>query len=206
MGTIRVGKKNPKAITPNGWSTVGSGVVSSVAAVKKELSGEERERFIRDLLSPLPKEQWVSALREHGFAAEADECERSLAEEHLRELNAKARAERLAAILQLPESEQLQLLVEEGYHEYADSLRKKLSAEAAAPDEEESPSDEAPVDDDKVGGDVPAELTAAEPAAGVEGEESSSTEEAPAEQTAVAPVKKVSKPKSAPKRGVKKTK
>lgn len=191
MGTIRVGKKNPKAITPNGWSTVGSGVVSSVAVGKKELSGEERERFIKDLLSPLPKEQWVSALREHGFVDEAADCERSLAEEHLRELNMKERAERLAAIRQLPEVEQLPLLVEEGFDEEANALHEKLSAEPykpaegsepAAPDEEKSPSDEAPADDDKVGGDVPAELTAVKPAA------------------------KVSKPKSAPKRGVKKTK
>lgn len=129
MGTIRVGRDAKRLYT--------SGIVENRERVAPSMSDEERSKLIVSI-KQMPKEKWVSALRSAGLNDEADECERSLAEEHLAELNQQARANRLEEILSMPEDEQLALLVAEGYEEVAKDLSERLSVNAQ--------NDEQPVD------------------------------------------------------------
>ena len=121
MSTIRVGR--------NGQNTFVSGetTVSNVPLASEGMSDEQKVRFIESVRQ-MPKEKWVSALRSAGLNEEADDCERSLAAEHLLELQLTEREKRLKEILAMDEEERLPLLIAEGFEEVAASLSEKLSA------------------------------------------------------------------------------
>ena len=121
MGIIRVGKKNPQAYLSGGFGA------SRSDAEKKVFSEDERLKLIESI-KRMPKEKWVSALRSVGLTEDADECERSLAEEHLNEM----RNTRLAEIMAMDEDDRLTTLVEEGFDEEAKELSQKLSVRAVA--------------------------------------------------------------------------
>jgi len=124
MGTIRIGRQGEKPF--NG----GSITTSPEVAAPKQMSEDEKAAFIESL-KKLPKDKWVSALRNAGLNEEANECERSLAEEHLHEINAKNRAKRLAEIQAMEDEEaQLQILLDEGFTDEASALAEKLAAKA----------------------------------------------------------------------------
>ena len=138
MGTIKVGLKNPKEFKPGGWTT----------ASEQPVIGESEKSALLESIRRMPREKWVSAMRSAGLNDEADECERLLAEEHLRELSLKARTERLAEIKAMPEEEQLALLVEEGFDEEAKELSERLavvSEEEGAGTGDENVGTESPV-------------------------------------------------------------
>lgn len=124
MGTIRIGRIEKKPY--NG----GLITTSPEVAAPKQMSEEEKTVFMESL-KKLPKDKWVSALRNAGLEEEANECEKALAEEHLHELNAKNRAKRLAEIQAMDDEEaQLQLLLDEGFTDEAGALAEKLAAKA----------------------------------------------------------------------------
>lgn len=123
MGTIRVGKNNPKEFMSSGWTSVTETAAPLVMS-------EEKKAEVMESLKDLPESEWVVTLRNHGLVDEANDCERSLAEKHLRELGVEARKRRLAEIDALPESERLSLLIEEGFDEEAKILARKLSEDA----------------------------------------------------------------------------
>jgi hypothetical protein len=124
MGTIRIGRIEKKPY--NG----GSITTSPEVAAPKQMSEEEKAAFMESV-KKLPKDKWVSALRNAGLEEEANECEKALAEEHLHELNAKNRAKRLAEIQAMDDEEaQLQLLLDEGFTDEAGTLAEKLAAKA----------------------------------------------------------------------------
>ena len=122
MGTIRIGRVNQKTYEA-GSITTGE---SAQSAPKKQMNEEEKAKFLESV-QQLPKDKWVSALRNAGLEDEANECEKALAEEHLHELNAKNRAKRLAEIQAMDEEEQLTLLIEEGFDEEAKELSERLA-------------------------------------------------------------------------------
>lgn len=121
MGTIRVGKSSPVAYKSSGWTTVTN------EDSPNTLSEEEKASFLASV-KQMPKDKWVSTLRNAGFDDEANECERLLAEEHLQELRRSSRANRLAEIKAMDEEVQLPLLIEEGFDDEAKLLSEKLSA------------------------------------------------------------------------------
>jgi hypothetical protein len=124
MGTIRIGRIEKKPY--NG----GSITTSPEVAAPKQMSEEEKAAFIESL-KKLPKDKWVSALRNAGLEQEANDCEKALAEEHLHEVNAKNRAKRLEEIQAMEDEEaQLQLLLDEGFTDEAGALAEKLAAKA----------------------------------------------------------------------------
>ena len=123
MGTIRIGRVNQKTYEA-GSITTGEAAQS---APKKQMNEEEKAKFLESV-QQLPKDKWVSALRNAGLEEEANECEKALAEEHLRELNAKNRAKRLAEIHAMEdEEERLAVLIDEGFADEAKELAEQLS-------------------------------------------------------------------------------
>ena len=155
MGVIRVGQKNPKTVSLMGG-------ISLKAVPKARVMDEKEKAAFIEGLKKMPKGEWVSALRNAGLDDEANDCERSLAEEHLHELNLKNRSRRLAEIQQMPEEERLPLLQEEGYDDEAKALSEKLAASKESSeetevqsepdgdeekDEEQPANEETPVDD-----------------------------------------------------------
>lgn len=131
MGTIRIGRNKQNDFVPE--------LVTASKQERPVLSDEEKANLLQSI-KLMPKDKWVSALRSAGLDAEADECERSLAEEHLRELELEARKKRLDEIMAMDEDEQLALLIAEGYEEEAKALSEKLAvanAESSPTEKEE---------------------------------------------------------------------
>lgn len=127
MGAIRIGKKNPTRVDSANITKMANTNHSAPSASEKSLSEEDKAKLIENIKA-LPKDKWVSALRSAGLEKEADECEKSLAEEHIHEMKVDARKQRLAEIKALDEDEQLPLLLEEGFDDEAKALSEKLSA------------------------------------------------------------------------------
>jgi hypothetical protein len=155
MGTIKVGKNNPKEFRSSGWTSVTETAAPLVMS-------EERKAEVMESLKDLPESEWVATLRNHGLVDEANECERSLAEKHLHELGKEARERRLAEIMSMPSEEQLSLLIEEGFEEEAKVLAKKLSEEALDIEKTDDGNGEENQPQDGVVGCEPMELSTAE--------------------------------------------
>ena len=100
----------------------------------------ERRRLYDNLMT-LPRDRQVPALRSAGLAEEADELERTRAEEHLLDL----RREQLERIGALPEDERMERLIAEGFTDEARELSERLAARKAA----EASEEEAGKDKDK---------------------------------------------------------
>ena len=116
MGTIRVGKSNPKEYSPMGFG------MGQKKSAPKVLTEEQKEKLL-DSIGKMPVENRVAALRSAGLVDEANEYERHLADEQARML----RANRLAEIMAMPLEERLSLLLAEGYDEEAKALSESLS-------------------------------------------------------------------------------
>lgn len=127
MGAIRIGRMNPTRVDSANITKMANANHSAPSASEKSLSEEDKAKLIENIKA-LPKDKWVSALRSAGLEKEADECEKSLAEEHIHEMKVAARNQRLAEIKALDEDEQLPLLLEEGFDDEAKALSEKLSA------------------------------------------------------------------------------
>ena len=107
-------------------------------AAAKTMSEEEKAQIV-DGIMRLDEDKRVAALRAAGLVDEANEYERSLAEQHIQYLNQQRMAERLAEIMAMDdEGERLAVLLEEGFDDEAKALSEKLTREAApkmSPDE-----------------------------------------------------------------------
>lgn len=108
------------------YTSVG-GRKESEKAAPKEMTAEQREKLL-DSIGKMPVENRVAALRAAGLVDEANEYEQHLAEEHLRKIEEERRSKRLAEIMAMEETEQLALLIAEGYEDEAAALSEKLSA------------------------------------------------------------------------------
>lgn len=155
MGTIRVGKNNPKEFMSSGWTTVTETAAPLVMS-------EESKAEVIESLKTLPESEWVVTLRNHGLVDEANDCERSLAEKHLHELGKEARERRLAEIMAMPSEEQLSLLIEEGFEEEAKVLAKKLSDDALNTEKTDDGNGEENQPQEGVVGGEPMELSVAD--------------------------------------------
>ena len=125
MRTIRIGRRGESSFNP------GEPGASKMPPASETMTEEQRASYIESVMR-MPKEKRVSALRSVGLGAEADELERSLAEEHLRELELDARRKRLAELDELGEEERISILIAEGFEEEAKLLSEKMANEQDA--------------------------------------------------------------------------
>lgn len=122
MRTIRVGREKQK---PFGVENA-----PNVQLPSETMSEEQKQKFLESI-SQMPKDKWVGALRSAGFESEANECERELAEEHLRELELESRKKRLDEIMSMDDDDKLSLLIAEGFDDEAKMLSEAMAAEIA---------------------------------------------------------------------------
>lgn len=125
MGKIRIGRSGQEVFDTSGQATLKKETVAPSA-----MSDDEKQKFINAVMQ-MPKDKQVAMLREKGLEKEADDLETFYAEQHLKEMEADARAKRLKEIKALPEDEQLPLFIAEGYEEEAKVLSEKMAAEKA---------------------------------------------------------------------------
>lgn len=178
MSEIRIGQKGEKTFFYPGTATVVGGNVK-----KREYTKEEKEKLMESIRM-MPKSKWVQALKSAGLAAEAEECERSLAAEHDHEAMLAAREQKRVEVLAIEDPQlRLEALIAEGFSEDARVLSEQLADEAeqrAAELADAEPAEDvttAPADD------APEVAKEADPRSGSEeGSEEVKTEPAPAEK------------------------
>ena len=151
MGNIIVGQEKQKVYKTHSLSLTKSDENAGNPTLQKIYTEEEKEKIINAIVGSLPKARIPAALRSAGLNEEADMYEKKFAEEE----EAKRRAVRLGEIRELPESEQLPILLAEGYEEEAKELSERLAeAEQENTDKDNGDLSETP-DDEKAGDDAP---------------------------------------------------
>ena len=193
MGTIIVGQKNPKRVVSNGFTSL-SPSANAAGTAKKEMSEEEKAKLMENIMQ-LPKDKWVSALRNAGLESEAVDCEKFLEEERKHQEYEKRMA-RLAEIKAMDESEQLPLLLEEGFDDEARELSEKLASETRVSSETSEADATDTTDTDDTTGDGDESQVQQDPAATDDAETSEAEK----------PAEKESKAKSSTKNTTKKNK
>ena len=142
MGTIRIGRNKQKDYVPE---------LATAAAQSHPVFSDEEKANLLQSIKMMPKDKWVSALRSAGLEEEANDCERALAEEHLRDMKMEARKKRLAEIMAMDEVDQLSLLIAEGFEEEAKALSEKMAdakSEPSSTEKEEAESFSTKITDD----------------------------------------------------------
>ena len=127
MGNIIVGQEKQKVYKTHSLSLTKSDENAGNPTLQKIYTEEEKEKIINAIVGSLPKARIPAALRSAGLNEEADMYEKKFAEEE----EQKRREVRLKEILALPESEQLPILLAEGYEEESKELSERLAEENA---------------------------------------------------------------------------